>query len=466
MIEFRLPSLGADMDEGMLVAWLVSPGDTVRRGQVVAEVESDKGIIEVECWEDGVVEDLLVTPGPTRLPVGFPLARLRTLDEGTAEEDTPSGPAAAARPEALVAAAPVWPGDEQTIVRHRGPSGPPRVTPPVRHLAHQLGVDLDHVLATGDDGVVRRADIIAARSQAEAGRPRATPMARRVARERGIDLDSILPVRNDGIITSAELTAPAAGVRAAPPPKSRPVGHEVPPVVVKSPPAPQEAPATDKMAAMRAAIARSMARSKREIPHYYLATHVDLGRAMQWLEDENGGRPITRRLLPAVLLLKATALALREVPELNGHWSDDAHHPSADIHLGVAVSLRGGGLVAPAIHHADRLDLDELMEALRDLVGRARTWRIRSSEMSDPTITVTNLGDRGVETTFPVIIPPQVAIVGFGKIADQAVVVDGMIGVHPVVHASLAADHRVTDGHRGGLFLDALVQLLQEPQNL
>jgi pyruvate dehydrogenase E2 component (dihydrolipoamide acetyltransferase) len=167
-----------------------------------------------------------------------------------------------------------------------------------------------------------------------------------------------------------------------------------------------------------------------------------------------------------VLLLKATTLALRELPELNGHFVDDVFQPSDRIHLGVAVSLREGGLVAPAIHDADTLDIDELMAALRDLVTRARTWRIRSSEMSDPTITVTNLGDRGVETAFPVIIPPQVAIVGFGKITDQPVAVDGMLAVHPVVHATLAADHRVTDGHRGGLFLEALDRLLQDPEDL
>ncbi len=217
---------------------------------------------------------------------------------------------------------------------------------------------------------------------------------------------------------------------------------------------------------MRRAIARSMSHSKREIPHYYLATHVDLDRALSWLEIRNEERPITGRVLPAAMLLKATALALRQTPDLNGHFIDDGFRPSEAIHVGVAVSLREGGLVAPAIHDADLLDLDELMTGLRDLVNRARSWRLRSSEMSDPTITVTNLGDRGVETAYPVIIPPQVAIVGFGKVSEMPVVVDGQVVVHPVVHATLAGDHRVTDGHRGGLFLDALDRLLQEPEKL
>jgi pyruvate dehydrogenase E2 component (dihydrolipoamide acetyltransferase) len=209
-----------------------------------------------------------------------------------------------------------------------------------------------------------------------------------------------------------------------------------------------------------------MARSKREIPHYYLANHIDLDRALRWLTEQNEERPISGRILPAALLLKATALALRETPDLNGHWVDERFRPSDAIHLGVAISLREGGLVAPAIHDADRLDLLEMMTSLRDLVNRARSWRLRSSEMSDPTITVTNLGDRGVETAFPVIIPPQVAIVGFGKVVEMPVAIDGQSAVHPVVHATLAGDHRVTDGHRGGLFLDALDRLLQEPGSL
>jgi pyruvate dehydrogenase E2 component (dihydrolipoamide acetyltransferase) len=140
--------------------------------------------------------------------------------------------------------------------------------------------------------------------------------------------------------------------------------------------------------------------------------------------------------------------------------------PSESVHLGVAISLREGGLVAPAIHDADMLKLAELMERLRDLVTRARTWRLRGSEMSDPTVTVTNLGDRGVDLAFPIIIPPQVAMVAFGKIIDEVVAIDGEPAVHPIIHVTLAADHRVTDGHTGGLFLTTLDRLLQKPEEL
>jgi pyruvate dehydrogenase E2 component (dihydrolipoamide acetyltransferase) len=217
---------------------------------------------------------------------------------------------------------------------------------------------------------------------------------------------------------------------------------------------------------MRQAIAAAMSRSKREIPHYYLSTDIDMFGALAWLTAENEKRPVADRLLYGALLLKAVALALTEVPELNSLWLGDRAVASEAIHVGVATSLRQGGLIAPALHHTDRLSLGELMGKLRDLVNRARTGRLRSSELSDPTITVTSLGEQGVETVFPIIYPPQVAIVGFGKVVDRPWVVDGQIVVRPVITATLAADHRVSDGHRGGLFLAAINRLLQEPSKL
>lgn len=440
MIEFRFPSLGADMDEGMLVAWLVQPGDEVHKGDVVAEVETDKGLVEIETWQDGVVAELLVQPGRDRLPVGTLLARFRPPG------DAPASPPPAAAPEA--------PPAPEIQAREPPPRESPlplqpHLTPPVRHLAHQLGVD-PALLVPADGRTVTREDVHRA-AERIAGPGRISPRARRLAADLGVDLAVVKATRADGLITVDDIHV-AAGRPPVPPPAAAPA---------ESPP---EAP--DRVEAMRRAITRSMTHSKRDIPHYYLGTHIDLAAAMAWLEAENAQRPLDRRLLPAALLLRATALALRRVPELNGHFVDGAFRPASAIHLGVAVSLREGGLVAPAIHDADRLSLDETMAALIDLVTRARAWRLRSSEMSDPTITVTNLGDRGVETAFPIIIPPQVAIVGFGRIADRPVAVDGMLAVHPLVHATLAGDHRVTDGHRGGVMLAALDHLLQEPDKL
>ena len=433
MIDFVLPSLGADMDEAMLVAWLVEPGDTVEYGQVIAEVETDKGVIEVECWHDGVIEEVLMEPSTERLPVGTRLARIRLTAEASeaAKEPVLAAPAAVAPPAAE-------PKPEPAV--HRP-------TPPVRHLAHLLDVDLEQVKGTGANGSITRDDIRRAATGPGApmtppptpDRPKASPMARRMAADRGIDLSTLPAARPDGLITADQV--PVARVRRMTEPR-------------------------DQAAAMRQAIARSMSRSKREIPHYYLSNRIDMRRSLDWLDARNEDQSISDRILPAVLLLKATALAVREVPELNGTWLDGEFHPADDVNLGVAVSLRAGGLVAPAIHHADLLSVEELMAKLRDVVGRARTWRLRGSEMSDPTVTVTNLGDRGVDMAFPVIIPPQVAMVGFGRVADAVVVEQGEPAVHPTVQATLAADHRASDGHRGGLFLSAMERLLQEPESL
>lgn len=217
---------------------------------------------------------------------------------------------------------------------------------------------------------------------------------------------------------------------------------------------------------MRQTIGRLMARSKREIPHYYLSTTVDLARARGWMQERNRELPVSGRLVPAALLLKATALAVRRHPQLNGFWVDDGFVAGSGVHLGVAISLRGGGLVAPAIHDADTLSVEQLMAAMRDLVGRARAGRLRGTEMSDPTLTVTNLGDQGVESVLGVIYPPQVALVGFGRVVERPWAVDGMLAVRPVVSLTLAADHRATDGFVGGRLLAVIDTLLQSPEEL
>ena len=217
---------------------------------------------------------------------------------------------------------------------------------------------------------------------------------------------------------------------------------------------------------MRDAIAAAMSRSKREIPHYYLAHTISMKRALAWLAETNAHLPIQDRILPGALLLRAVALALWEIPELNGFWIDGAYRASEEVHLGTAIALRTGGLIAPAILDADDKPLDQLMKDLHDLVARARAGRLRASEMTSATITVTSLGDRGCEAVWPVINPPQVAIVGFGAILERPWVEGNAVVPHPTVLATLAADHRVSDGHRGGLFLAALDRALQEPNKL
>jgi pyruvate dehydrogenase E2 component (dihydrolipoamide acetyltransferase) len=373
MADFVMPILGADMEAGTLVAWRKKPGDRVERGEIVADVETDKGAIEVEIFTSGVIDSILVEPG-AKVPVGTVLATVR--------EDVPRAAAAAAAAPAAPTSAPP-------------PSAAPhlRISPAARKRAEALGVDVVSIRGTGPGGTIDLADV-----------------------ER------------------------AATARSAAP--------------------------DDRATRMRQTIAAAMARAKRDIPHFYLATTIDLYRTTTWLAAENGRRPVTDRLLTGVVLVKAVALALRRVPELNATWSTAGAAPQPAVHVGVAIALRGGGLVAPALHDTDQQPLDTLMRSFRDVVLRARAGTLRSSELSDPTITVTSLGDQGVEAVFPIIYPPQVAIVGFGRIVERPWSVDGRVVSRPVVTATLAADHRVTDGHRAALFLAAVDGLLQEPEKL
>jgi pyruvate dehydrogenase E2 component (dihydrolipoamide acetyltransferase) len=391
-----MPSLGADMDAGTLVQWMIKPGDAVKRGQVVAVVETQKGAIDVEIWEDGTIDQLVVGAGK-KVPVGEVLALLHAAGETAAA--SPAKPAAGLRP---VPAAPAKPRVEA-------------VSPTATGMA----------------------------------RGRTTPSARKLADELGIAIDSVRPADPDGVVSRADVERAAAARKAAPAPAA-----ELKPVVA------------DWHAQMRKAIAAAMSRSKREIPHYYLATDIDVTKVTDWLASENLKRGVAERLLPVVPLMKAVALALREMPELNGFWTTEGYKPSPAVHLGMAIALRGGGLVAPAIHDADKKGLDQLMADLRDLITRVRGGRLRSSEMSDPTVTLTNLGDQGVEGVFAVIYPPQVAIIGLGRVTDRPRVEGGAVVTRKVLTATLAADHRVSDGHRGAVFLATIGRLLQEPEKL
>lgn len=416
MIEFRMPSLGADMDEGVFVEWHVKPGDHVKRGDVVCVVETQKGAVDVEIWETGTIAELVAQPGQ-KLPVGQVLAYV------AADGETVAPPA---KVESMAPAAPQGAAPAPTVPVAAVPAAAPVV-----------GV-------TGMDTTVAR--------------PKASPAARRRAQELGVDLAGVAARGADGVISLADVEAAAA---------ARVQGTTQPAPPARAPATPRaSAPVASRADAMRAAIAAAMSHSKREIPHYYLGTEINVEKAAAWLEQQNASRAVSERILFAALELKAVALALAAVPELNGHYVNGTFRPGAGIHLGVAVALRGGGLVAPALHDADRLSLAALMAALKDLLRRARAGELRSSEMADPTITVTNLGDLGVETVFGVIQPPQVAIVGMGKVASRPCVVDGAIVAARVVHATLSADHRVTDGMRGARFLAELDRLFQEPEAL
>jgi len=388
---FKMPSLGADMASAVLMEWKVKAGDKIAKNDVIAEVETSKGVIEIEVFEAGVVDALLGEAG-TEYAVGAPLALIRA--EGETSEQLQEALAALAEstlPGAAVSA-PETPKETPVPAAAEPPAQAQRaaISPAARKRAHELGVDLEALAAEATGK---------------------------------IDLDT---------------------VEAAAAKKGTPIRPD----------------------AMRQAIAKAMSRSNAEIPHYYLSTPINMTPALKWLEAQNAERSISERILPAALLIRAVVMALQAVPELNGFWKDDTLQMNEAIHPGIAIALRKGGLITPALIDAQAMDLGQTMAALHDLITRTRSGKLRSSEMTRQTIVITNLGDLGVERVYGVIYPPQVALVGLGRICDAPWAEGDTLAVRKVMQATLSGDHRATDGRTGALFLDRLNQLLQTPEEL
>ncbi|MGB8314217.1 MAG: dihydrolipoamide acetyltransferase family protein [Aestuariivirga sp.] len=387
MTDFRMPSLGADMDEGKLVEWLKKPGDRLARGDIIAVVETQKGAIEIEVFHDGLLEQVHVKPG-AKVPVGELLATIRT-------EHEPAVPAPSGQP-VQVQPTPVQPAAPPPLIEAVRPEPHKfKITPAARLRAKELGLDLSS-LAAGPDAVIGLREV----EMQVAAKPSRTTGA-------GINLDE-----------------------------------------------------------MRKAIAAAMARSKREIPHYYVSSEIDMTATMTWLAAENLKRPVPDRILTAAPVIKACAMALRQVPELNGHFTDNRFDRMTEINMGIGVALRGGGLIAPALPLADTLTLSEIMQRLGDLVARVRGGRLRSSELTSATVTLSNLGDESADMVLPVIYPPQVAIIGLGQVSERPWAVDGTMALRKLAMFSVAGDHRANDGRSAVRFLRRLGQLLQRPEEL
>jgi len=388
---FKMPSLGADMEAGTLMKWKVKEGDTVKKDQVIAEVESNKGVIEVEVFEEGIIDKLLIKEG-TKCDVGTPIALIRGENE-TSESLQKELDALTGKVTEKKTAQP----------EKEEPKAPQTQAKASKTAAHEIKI---------------------------------SPAARKKAEELGVDLDA-LAAKTEGKIGTAEVEAAAA--------KTKKKG------------------AADSM---RQAIAAAMSRSNAEIPHYYLSTSINMTPALEWLKEQNSQRSIKDRILPAALTIRAVVKALQAVPELNGFWQDNALQMSEEINPGVAIAKRTGGLVTPALLNAQEMDLDQTMQSFHDLITRTRSGKLRSSEITRQTIVITNLGDLGVERVYGVIYPPQVALVGLGRIVDAPWVEGDALAVRKVMQATLAGDHRATDGRTGALFLDKLDQLLQKPEEL
>ncbi|WP_050930484.1 dihydrolipoamide acetyltransferase family protein [Aestuariivita boseongensis] len=389
MAVFTLPSLGSDMEAGTLVEWLVSPGDTVRRGDVIAIIETQKGAIEIECYEQGTVHALLCETG-TELPVGAPLAVILAPGE--------------------------MPPDDLSLPAQEIETSEPR-------RAEQAHAKAPATPPPSGNGV------------------RASPAARLRAREKNVDLRTLSGSFPGGEIILADVEA--AGQKSV-----------------------EKTEKNSRIDEMRKAIAASMTRSKQTIPHFYLSQTIDVEPAMTWLREYNQTVPPSERLLIGALFVRCAAMAAEKVPEMNGHCTDGVFHPSEEVNAAVAVALRGGGLVAPALMDAHRMDLHQTMTGMRDIVSRARAGRLRNSEMTQGTITISSLGDTGADAMVGVIFPPQVALLCLGAPTVRPWVLGGKIVPRHVVTVTVSADHRVSDGRRAAQFIAEFEARMKDPEHL
>ncbi len=400
--DLNMPSFGADMTQGTLVQWLVKQGDSINRGTVIAVIDTHKGAIDLDLFEDAVIEKLLVSEGQ-KVKVGTAIAQLRSL----------SG---------------VQP---QSAVTQQSSTASSLDTAPVNKKAAK------RVTASCGDFIP------------------ATPAARAFAAQHQLALTSLTAENNNEIITLAAvekaLTQLSSSASSQPPA----VENKIPP----------KQSGFDKQA-MRTAISDTVSRSKREIPHYYLNHRLDITTLEQYLQTHNAAQPVELRLLLAAPLLCAVARTLLKNKQLNGVYREQQFFPSDTVNLANAVNLRGGGLVMPVIRDAQNLTALLMMQILKEQVARARTGSLLVSELTQSSCTVTSIGERGAEQMSAVIYPPQVAVLALGSPHKQALVVDGSIQIRSVIVAGLAADHRVSDGHIGARFLYQLNQQLQKPEEL
>ena len=452
-----MPSLGADMESGFLREWRVKPGDPIKKGEIIAEVETQKGIIEIECFEEGTIAELLIKEDE-KVPVGTIMATILSPGE-TAPVNLSAGKEKAGEMKAEKAA---MPETGKAVPEPKKATEPTpethhlRASPLARRIAAEKGIDLASVHGTGPDGAIVREDVehaIAAQT---------SPMAKQ---DTGNETqpETKPEIQPQNAMPETGKTAKAATQKAMVS-EGKTAESEAQNAIVSEEKT-QKQSAGVSPETVRQAVAAAMSKSNREIPHYYLETKIDMTKALAWLTKANKQRPVKERLLPAALLIKATAKALNDVPDLNATWENGLQRQNS-IHVGYVVSLRTGGIIVPTIHDADLKTVDKIMQALNDLIPRARALRLRSSELADSTITVTSLGEAGVETVYGVIYPPQVALVGFGGITQQPWAENGMLDVRPVLTTTLAADHRASDGSTGSRFLTLLKNYLQQPETL
>ncbi|HEY8490459.1 MAG TPA: dihydrolipoamide acetyltransferase family protein [Dehalococcoidia bacterium] len=450
-----MPQMGFDMKEGKVVSWRKREGDQVQEGEIIADIETDKAVVEMEAFASGVLGRIVVPEGET-VPVGTVIAYL--VEPG---EAPPSG----APPEP----ARVQPAPAPAAERGEPPQSPGAVEQEYgrqgREVAEAPARDFPEREAPAPARAEARPS--APPQPAAAERLRVTPVARRIAEEHGIDLRSVQGTGPEGRITrkdvEAALERQRAGVAAPPQPEAAPAAAapERPALPVREGPPGRPQPLTR----MRETIARRMSLAKQQIPHYYLTMDVDMTAAMALREQINASGAAPTRVSVNDLIVKAVAKVLEQYPAFNASYTEEGivHHPRINVCIAIALE---DGLIAPCVLDTNHKTIGQIAEEAKDLVERARGGRLRPEELTEGTFTVTNLGAWGVETLIGIIQPPQSAILGVGQVAPQPVVRDGEIKVAQMMKVALSGDHRVTDGAVGAQFLGELRDTLQNPWRL
>ena len=457
-----MPQLGYDMREGTVVRWLKNEGDDVARGEIIAEIETDKAVVEFSPTTGGVLRRIVAGEGVV-VPVGQPIAVI--TDPGEALPDDMAGPApetveeTSPAPETVAvepAAAPPAPAD----------GGEVRASPIARRLAREQGVDLASVTGSGPGGRIVESDVLAAAATAAAvaavlAAPSgvlASPLARRLAREEGLDIALITGSGPGGRIVEADILAAVqdqAASAAAPAPS-----------VAEDVPAPEE-PAAERLelSRMRRTIAKVTSDSKREAPHFYVAADIDMTKAMALRRDVNDQLDADVRVSVNDLIVKASAVAIGRHPKFNSFYREDHLQMNSGINVGIAIAL-DSGLIVPGIPECESMSLVEIAAASRDLAARANSGTLRAEEYTGTTYSVSNLGMFDVDSFTAIIFPPHAAILAVGTVKQQPVVRAGEITVADIMKATLSVDHRVADGAEAAQFLSEIKRLLENPVSL
>ena len=451
-----MPQLGYDMREGTVVRWIKQEGDEVVANEVIAEIETDKAVVEFKPTTGGVLRRIVAGEGEA-VPVGELIAVIGDADE--ALPDDLGGPAPTDAP-AVPAATPSPPPPQASAA----PTGEVRASPIARRLARERGVDLAALTGTGPGGRIVEADVIAAadaaRAAAEAGRVLASPLARRLARENGLELEGITGTGPGGRIVEADINAAVAARAAAPP-----VVPEPAPAPAAEPVAAPEGAERADLSRMRQAIARVTSDSKREAPHFYVAVDIDMTTAMALRRDINDELPSSSRVSVNDLIVKASALAIGKHPKFNSFFRGDHLQLNPSINVGIAIALESG-LIVPGIPECENKTLAQIATASRDLIDRANNGTLQAEEYAGTTYSVSNLGMFDVDSFTAIIFPPHAAILAVGAVKEQPVARDGQLAVAEIMKATLSVDHRVADGAEAAQFLMEIKRLLEKPVSL